>query len=117
MIEPKLFDTVELLADLPEDDLRAGARGAIVHQHTDDVFEVEFMNEDGETLALRALPLRQFIVVWQAESRRWVPVAEQVAQIMARLPEDVRTEVLDFARFLSLRTEQPRSAERQRALV
>jgi len=28
MIEPKLFDTVELLVDLPEDDLRAGTRGA-----------------------------------------------------------------------------------------
>jgi hypothetical protein len=117
MIEPKLFDTVELLVDLPEDDLRAGARGAIVHQHTDDVFEVEFMNEDGETLALCALPYRQFIVVWQAESQRWVTVAEQVAQIIARLPEDARAEVLDFAQFLSTRTQQPHSTMARHAAV
>lgn len=45
MIEPELFDTVELLVDLPEPNLRAGKRGAIVHVHSDDMFEVEFVTD------------------------------------------------------------------------
>jgi len=106
MIKLALFDTVELLVDLPEQHLRSGARGAVVHQHTDGVYEVEFINEEGETVALCALLLRQFTVVWRAETRQWVEVAERVAQIVARLPEEARAEVLDFARFLSVRAEQ-----------
>ncbi len=113
MVEPALFDTVELLVDLPDQNLRAGSRGAIVHQHTDEVYEVEFTNEYGETIALCALPLHQFIVVWQAEIQQWVPVAEQVAQIIARLPEEAGTEVLDFARFLGMRVESLESARAQ----
>lgn len=52
MNQPELFDVVELLADLPELALRAGTRGAIVHCHADDTYEVEFTNTEGETLAL-----------------------------------------------------------------
>lgn len=101
MIEPQLFDTVELLIDLPEQNVRAGARGAIVHAHTDDMFEVEFFDEDGETMALSALPASQFIVVWRAETEEWVPLEDQIAQIVARLSDEARTEVRDFAHFLS----------------
>ena len=115
MIEPKLFDTVELVVDLPEQNLRVGDRGAIVHQYTDDVFEVEFTDEDGQTRALCALPVYKFIVVWQADTKQWVPVAEQVAQIVARLPEDVRAEVLSFAQFLSMRPRQSPSMQAQHA--
>lgn len=42
MIEPKLFDIVELLVDLPESNLRLGARGAIVDCYSDGNYEVEF---------------------------------------------------------------------------
>ncbi len=100
---PKLFDTVELLVDVPEKGLRAGMRGAIVLAHTENVYEVEFINEHGETIALCALPADQFIVVWQAETKREVPLEEQLAQIVARLPQKTGEEILDFARFLSAR--------------
>jgi len=94
-----LFDVVELLVDLPEHSLHAGATGAIVHCYPDDTYEVEFTNEEGETLALCPLSPQQFIVVWQARTRTWLPIAEQVAALVARLPEGAEQEVLDFARF------------------
>ena len=42
MQKPDLFDVVELLIDLPNQDLQAGARGAIVDVYDDDAYEVEF---------------------------------------------------------------------------
>jgi hypothetical protein len=105
MIMPALFDTIELLVDLPEHGLRAGARGAAVHQLADDVFEVEFDNEEGETVALGALHTDQFIVVWQAATGQPVSIEEQVAQIVARLPDERGAEVLDFARFVTIRAD------------
>lgn len=87
MIEPELFDTVELLVDAPEQNLRAGARGAVVHVHADDVFEVEFVTEEGETTALYPLPKSQIIVVWRANTEQWVPLEDQIAQIVARLSQ------------------------------
>lgn len=111
MIKPALYDVVELLIDIPDQNLRAGTRGAIVHQYADENYEVEFTNEAGETTALCALPLHQFILVWRAETQEWIPVTEQIAQIATRLPEETRTEVLNFARFLSLRIERSRLAK------
>lgn len=103
MIQPQLYDTVELLIDMPEHSLRAGAKGAIVHSHTDNLYEVEFATDKGETIALLALPDSAFIIVWRAETEAWVTVVDQVAQIVARLPADSRAEVRDFARFLTIK--------------
>ena len=103
MIKPTLYDSIELLVDLPQQHLRAGMQGAIVHQYDEQTFEVEFANEEGETLALCPLALEQFIVIWQAELEQPVSVIDQVAQIVARLPQDPQKQLLDFARFLSLR--------------
>ena len=61
MIEPKLFDAIELLVDLPEENLCAGVRGAIVERYEDGKYEVEFTNEQGETLALSTLSSEQII--------------------------------------------------------
>jgi hypothetical protein len=72
MTKPELFDGVELLADLPEQGLRAGSRGAIVECYADQQFEVEFTNLEGETLAMMALDASKFIVVWKAETKAWV---------------------------------------------
>lgn len=102
-----LFDVVELVVDLPEHHLHMGARGAIVHCHPDDSWEVEFTDEQGETLALCSLSPQQFIVVWQAKTRSWVPIAERVAALVAHLPEQAEQEVLDFARFLHTRRQPP----------
>jgi hypothetical protein len=109
--EPDLFDVVELLVDLPEHNLRMGARGAIVHCHPDNTYEVEFTSEEGETLALCALSYQQFIIVWRARTQAWVPVAEQIAALVDRLPERAEQEVLDFARFLHVREQSSSLAE------
>jgi hypothetical protein len=100
MIQPQLYDTIELLIDLPEHGLPVGSRGAVVHVHTDSLYEIEFATDKGETTALCTLPISQFVVVWRAETEEWAPVADQIAQIVAYLPADSRAEVKDFAHFL-----------------
>lgn len=108
-MQPELFDVIELLVDLPEHSLRSGVRGAIVDCHPDGTYEVEFTNEEGETVALCPLSADQFIVVWRAETRTWLPMAEQIAALIAHLPEDAGREVLDFAHFLYERRQQQRA--------
>jgi hypothetical protein len=49
------LDTVALLRDLPEHGLRSGDVGAVVHVHTGDVVEVEFVRASGDTQALVTL--------------------------------------------------------------
>ncbi len=74
MMKPALFDGIELVIDLPEDNLKAGAKGAIVEDFGNNEYEVEFANSDGETLALCTLTLEQFIVIWIAETKSWTSV-------------------------------------------
>lgn len=97
---PDLFDVIELTMDIPERGLRAGMQGTIVECHPGDAYEVELTNELGETLALLALRPDQFIVVWKAKTRTWLPISERVAGLVARMPEEAGQEVLDFARYL-----------------
>jgi len=103
---PDLFDVVELTIDIPERGLRAGMQGTIVECHSDNAYEVEFANEWGETIDFLALSSNQFIVVWRAKTQTWVPLAEQVAALVANLSEESGAEVLDFARFLHMRRQQ-----------
>ena len=103
---PDLLDVIELTVDIPERGLRAGRQGTIVECHPGDAYEVEFTNELGETLDLLALRPDQFIVVWRAQTRTWLPVSERVATLVTYLPEEAGREVLDFARFLRLRRPQ-----------
>ena len=103
MIKPEIYDVIELHSPIPENELVAGMQGTLVHQHDDDVFEVEFINDQGETAVLCTLSREQFIVVWQSAKKDDVPLAEQVAQYVTLLPQQAGTEVLDFARFLSFR--------------
>ncbi|NCO40980.1 MAG: DUF4926 domain-containing protein [Armatimonadetes bacterium CG_4_10_14_3_um_filter_66_18] len=100
---PDLFDVVELTHDVPERGLRSGERGTVVERYSEEAYEVEFANEKGETVDLLALRPDQFIVVWLARTRTWVPLPEQVAQLVASLAEPAGSEVLDFARSLLLR--------------
>ena len=109
-MQPALFDTVELLVDLPAHNLRSGSLGAIVHAYDNGTYEVEFTNTEGETIALCPLSTEQFIVVWQAKTRRWLPVAEHVAALVFHMPEEAGREVLDFARFLYERRQRQGSA-------
>ncbi len=104
---PNIGDLIELTVDLPDRNLRMGTRGTIVHCHTSDAYEVEFSDEDGQTMDFLPLRSEQFIVVWRTETQEWVPVAEQAASLIANLSEDAAKEVLDFARFLSARSQHP----------
>jgi hypothetical protein len=103
VIKPALYDVVEILYPLAEDNLPAGSQGTLVHELAGDIFQVEFVNDNGETTALCTLSSQQFIIVWQADTEHIVPIAEQVAQVVTLLPQQAGTEVLDFARFLSQR--------------
>ena len=100
MTKPELFDVIELLVDLPEYNLRSGVQGAIVECYPDGTYEVEFSNKDGETIALCELKSEQFIVFWKAKTKTRLSISEQIAGVIARLSEERRQEVLDFARFL-----------------
>lgn len=51
----QLLDVVELIRDIPEHRLTAGARGVIVDIYGQDKYEIEFVGKNGETLVLLAL--------------------------------------------------------------
>jgi Domain of unknown function (DUF4926) len=99
MTTPTVFDGVELLLDLPEENLKAGAIGTIIEDFGD-AYEVEFSNSEGETLALCTLTSEQFIVIWDSTRKSWLPVAERVANLVSRLPDERGQQVLEFARSL-----------------
>ena len=101
---------MELLVDMIENNLRAGARGATVEQYDDEHFEVEFINEIGQTEQLCVLSADQFIVIWQQATGSWVPISDQIAQLTAHLGEIEQREMLDFGRFLHVRHQQKQLA-------
>ncbi len=101
---PDIYDVVELTVDIPDRGLRAGMQGTIVLNHNNEAYEVEFTDEAGSTLDLLALHPEQFIVVWRATTQEWVSIVEQTAMLTANLPDEAAREVLDFARFLSVRS-------------
>lgn len=56
----KEHDRVVLLEDVPEEGLKAGDVGTVVHVYRQgEAFEVEFMTLDGGTVAIVALPALQ----------------------------------------------------------
>ncbi|MFP4031717.1 MAG: DUF4926 domain-containing protein [Thermodesulfobacteriota bacterium] len=74
----EIGDVVEMIVDVPEQNIRSGQQGAIVHQHDPKTFEIEFVRTDGATEALAALKSDQFIVVWEAETEQPVSLADQI---------------------------------------
>jgi hypothetical protein len=64
MQEIKLFDSVALLEDLPEEKLRRGQVGAVVEVYDDGkAFEVEFVDKNGRTYGLLALRSNQIMLL------------------------------------------------------
>lgn len=60
----KLFDSVALLKDLPEENLHRGQVGAVVEVYKNgEAFEVEFVDREGHTYGLLTLHADQFIVL------------------------------------------------------
>lgn len=71
-----LFDVVELIVDVPQRALHAGVQGTVLDIHGDgEAFEVEFSDEQGRVLSFLALSAEQFVVIWRAQQREWVPLA------------------------------------------
>ncbi len=97
MNQPELFDIVELLVDLPEENLSIGTHGTIVECYKDNNYEVEFSNSIGETVALCTLSFDQFIIVWQAKTKRWLSLTEQLTDVMNNLDTQHQKKVLKFA--------------------
>jgi hypothetical protein len=67
--KPKLLDVIKLSVDLPEYNLQYGAEGTIVECYSNNAYEVEFINQRGETIALCTLSSDQFEVIWQASPK------------------------------------------------
>ncbi len=59
----KLLDTVALVEDMPERNLKAGEVGTVVEILAPNVFEVEFCDEEGKTYAELALRGSQLIAL------------------------------------------------------
>ena len=59
----KLLDTVALLEDLPERNLKRGEVGTVVEILASDAYEVEFCDDQGQTYAQFALRADQLIVL------------------------------------------------------
>jgi Domain of unknown function (DUF4926) len=62
-MEPKLFEAVALLEDIPANKLRRGNVGVIVENLAPGVFEVEFSDNEGRTYASLALRSDQILVL------------------------------------------------------
>lgn len=65
MRKPRFPDVVQLTHSLPEHGLGEGERGTIVMEYEipHEAYEVEFSDDDGETIAMVALTPDQFEVV------------------------------------------------------
>jgi len=59
----ELLDTVALLEDLPERDLKKGEVGTVVEILAPDVFEIEFSDNEGQTYAMFALRENQIVAL------------------------------------------------------
>src|SRR5437867_2750662 len=59
----KLHDVVALLNDQPAHRLVAGQVGTVVEVHAPGVFEVEFLDAEGRTVALAEFPREQLLVL------------------------------------------------------
>lgn len=103
---PDIGDVIQLIGDIPNHNLRTGTQGTIVHCHSDDVYEVEFTDENGETLDFLALHSKQFLVIWRYKTKQYVSTTEQASALIDNLPDEVVKEVLDFALFLMMRSRQ-----------
>ncbi len=56
-----IFDVVALLKDVPEQGLPKGQVGIIVEEWTDGVYEVEFADKQGQTIAMFAVEAKDLL--------------------------------------------------------
>jgi hypothetical protein len=77
--------------------LQQGAQGTIVECYPDGEYEIEFVDEDGQTPALCALPLDKISLVYQAHTKQKGRVLQQLVSIINELDEERARKVADFA--------------------
>ena len=65
----QLLDVVALTVDLPQQGLRIGQVGTVVEILADGVFEIEFLNEDGATEVMAAVPAGNLLVLQYTSSK------------------------------------------------
>jgi hypothetical protein len=63
MLKPELLSVVALLEDIPSAKLRRGQVGTIVEHLGPGVFEVEFIDDNGETYATASVEDRQLLLL------------------------------------------------------
>ena len=97
MNKPDLFDVVELKSDLSEFDLPRGTQGTIVECYPDGEYEVEFIDDDGQTLALCALPLDKLSLVREVSLEQKRQILRQISSIINELDDEGARKVLSFA--------------------
>ncbi len=59
----KLFDVVALTSDIPDRRLRRGQVGTIVEILSQNVFEIEFCDDNGRAYEILAVPADQLMVL------------------------------------------------------
>ncbi len=65
-----LLDVVALTADLPKHQLRAGEVGTVVEQLDENVFEVEFSDDNGRAYALAPVESSQILrLIFEEQAR------------------------------------------------
>ena len=90
----KELDVIILTHDFEDYKLKKGTQGAIVHCYYDQqAYEVEFVSDEGETLALLTLESGDI------QLERDI-IKGQVLELLDCLPSDLLAEVRDFAEFL-----------------
>lgn len=62
-VPAKLLDVVALLEDKPDQGLVAGQVGTVVEVHAPGVFEVEFLDANGRTVAVTELSRAELLVL------------------------------------------------------
>ncbi len=62
-MQPKLFDVVALLENVPEHSLIRGQVGTVVENLAPGVFEIEFSDNEGRTYASAALKSSNLLVL------------------------------------------------------
>ena len=62
-VPAKLLDVVALLEDKPDQGLVAGQVGTVVEVHAPDIFEVEFLDANGRTVAVTELSRAELLVL------------------------------------------------------
>jgi hypothetical protein len=62
----KVYDVVELIKDIPEEGLVKGQKGTILEIYNETHCEIEFSDENGFTLYLGSMLIKDLKLVWSS---------------------------------------------------